>query len=123
MTDSPPSVISPPLSNITSNITMTNGTISSIRAAAAALNMSTYPQGLISQLPIYTRGIASTGTVEFVGRDASREVITGGEEGNVRIDVIVMYGGVQGVEGIMRVCEVMNGSSAGVGVYVSCLPL
>lgn len=81
--------------------------------------MSTYPLGLVSQLPIFSRGIASTGTVEFVGKDASQEVINGGEEGNIRIDVVVMYGGVQGVEGIMRVCEVMNGSNPGVGIYVS----
>lgn len=84
-------------------------------------NASAFPLGLLSQLPVHSRGLASSGTVELIGRDASEAVIQGGEEGSVRIDVVIQYGGLQAVEGIMRVCGTSNGDSLGVGVYVSLL--
>lgn len=95
------------------------------RAAPTGFNASAsaFPLGFLAQLPILSRGIASSGTVEIIGRDAADEVIQGGSEGNVRVDVVVQYGGAQGVAGIMRVCEVTQaGGGVGVGVYVSCVP-
>lgn len=94
--------------------------MTSIRAAASSAGLNTYPLGLMAQLPIFSRGLASSGTVEFVGRESQDEVIQGGVEGNIRVDVVVQYGGVQAVAGIMKVCElVMPDGNLGVGVYVS----
>lgn len=110
--------------NKTSSVNSTNAISNSWRLKSnttSAYSSRPIPLGLLKHLPIYTRGIASSGTVEFVGRDAAPEVISGGEEGQVRVDVVVQYGGSQDVQGIMRICGVRqgDGGAEGVGVYVS----
>lgn len=80
--------------------------------------------GRYDEIPIFARGVASTGTIEIIGADADPDVINGGVEGMVRIDVVMQYGGFQDVGSQVRVCEVVRGDgSIGVGVYVSFAPL
>ena len=79
--------------------------------------------GRYDEIPIFARGVASTGTIEIIGADADPDVINGGVEGMVRIDVVMQYGGFQDVGSKVRVCEVVRGDgSIGVGVYVSSAP-
>lgn len=86
------------------------------------IDISKLPLGLLVDLPIISRGIASSGTVEWIGSDSDSSIINGGSEGNVRIDVIVQYGGYQDIKGIMKVCQLSRpDGTLGVGVYVSAV--
>jgi hypothetical protein len=72
---------------------------------------------------IISRGIASPGTVEFVGSDAPSDMVEGGEDGALRVDVVVRYTGSQELQEIMQVCQMSRADgSLGVGIYVRQLP-
>lgn len=76
--------------------------------------------GRREEIPIISRGIASSGTIEFIGADAEADVINGAAEGMIRIDVVMQYGGYQEIQDQVRVCEIVQPSGAmGVGIYVS----
>jgi hypothetical protein len=103
--------------NTTSNTTVDLDSTDALASLSANGTLQAY--GLRDELPIFSRGIASTGTIEFVGADAPAEVVGGGVEGMIRVDVVVQYGGLQAVQDIVRVCELRRGGVTGVGIYVS----
>ncbi|RXK35137.1 hypothetical protein M231_07612 [Tremella mesenterica] len=67
---------------------------------------------------VLSRGLASWGTVEFVGSDAPVAVVQGGNGSTIRVDVVMRYPGPQEANSIVRVCEMaVDGGGKGVGVY------
>lgn len=99
--------------------TTSNSTVDLDSTDIGLVNGTTLAYGLRDGLSLFSRGIASSGTIEFVGADAEEVVINGGVEGMIRVDVVTQYGGFQEVGDIMRVCEMMKDGVMGVGIYVS----
>lgn len=67
-----------------------------------------------------SRGLGSSGTVYFVGRDSSDEVINGGIEDQIRVDVVLRYSGHQDPLTTVQVCQMdKSDGSSGIGIYVS----
>ncbi|KAL7420695.1 hypothetical protein Q5752_004646 [Cryptotrichosporon argae] len=64
------------------------------------------------------RGLAATGTVEFVGTDGPSDVISGGDEDNIRVDVVVRYAEGRNLSTIMNICQMRrDDGSVGVGIF------
>lgn len=87
-----------------------------------------WKNGTASQvLPDFTfiaRGLGSSGTIELVGTDSPPEVLQDGKEGMVVIEVVALYGGVQDLDSIIRVCQLTTSTSGvGLGIFVSQLDL
>ncbi|ORY25431.1 hypothetical protein BCR39DRAFT_544074 [Naematelia encephala] len=80
---------------------------------------STRPS-LLSDFLITARGLGSSGTIEFVGTEASETVLEGGAEGMIRVDVVIRYSGAQNLSDMMRVCQMVRGDGAqSVGIYTA----
>lgn len=70
--------------------------------------------------PLYflARGLASSGTLEFVGSNSPDEVIEGGNEDSVRVDVIARVPKNRTLDSLARVCHMSRkDGSMGIGVY------
>ncbi|WVR09697.1 hypothetical protein IAU60_006773 [Kwoniella sp. DSM 27419] len=71
-----------------------------------------------SDLFIQAHGLASSGTLTFVGADAAEPLIASGVEGQILVDVIVRYSGSQSLGDMMRVCNMTRGDGGlGIGIY------
>ncbi|ODO03023.1 hypothetical protein I350_05867 [Cryptococcus amylolentus CBS 6273] len=71
-----------------------------------------------SDLFINARGLGSTGTITFVGSDGSDDLKNSAPEGNITVDVIVKYAGLQALDSMLKVCEMNRGEGGvGVGIY------
>lgn len=69
-------------------------------------------------LYVIARGLAATGTVEIVGSNAPEEVIGGGKEGVVKIDVLARYAVGQDLEDVANVCQMTReDGSSGIGIF------
>lgn len=69
------------------------------------------------------RGLGSSGTIEFVGSDYPGPIIQGGEDNDIRVDVVLRYGGDQDVMDTVHVCKLdRDDGSSGIGIFVSLLP-
>ncbi|KAK8853502.1 hypothetical protein IAR55_004209 [Kwoniella newhampshirensis] len=86
----------------------------SLASFSLPLTNGTSPTGMF----INARGLGSSGTVTFIGSDASEQLTTSGQEGHILVDVVVRYAGFQDLSTIMRVCQMARGDGGvGVGVY------
>ena len=73
----------------------------------------------IPDFTFVARGLGASGTVEIVGVDSPQSVISAGKEGNLTVEVIAEYSGVQNLDDIIKVCTLQRDSGIGIGIYVS----
>lgn len=84
------------------------------------VNTTANSSGLWDEFFLMSRGLGSSGTIYFVGRDAPDDVINGGKEELIRVDVVMRYSGVQDLKNVVQVCQMdKSDGSSGVGIYVS----
>ena len=78
----------------------------------------------VNDLFITARGLGSSGTIEFIGSDYPGPIIQGGSENDIKVDVVLRYGGDQDVMDTVHVCKMeRDDGSAGIGIYVRHLNL
>ena len=83
------------------------------------LSNSSNNDSFIQDLFITARGLGSSGTIEFIGADYPGPIIQGGDENDIRVDVVLRYGGDQDVMNTVHVCKLdKDDGSAGIGIYV-----
>jgi hypothetical protein len=83
------------------------------------LSNSSNNDSFIEDLFITARGLGSSGTIEFIGADYPGPIIQGGSENDIRVDVVLRYGGDQGVMNTVHVCKMdKDDGSSGIGIYV-----
>lgn len=77
-----------------------------------------YNNTLDHDLFIIARGLAATGTVEFVGVNAPSAVIDGGIEDHVRVDIVARYSKKSDLTDVVNVCKLDRpDGSSGIGIF------
>lgn len=88
------------------------------------LSNSSNNASFIDDLFITARGLGSSGTIEFIGSDYPGPIIQGGEENDIKVDVVLRYGGDQDVMDTVHVCKMdRDDGSSGIGIFVRQLSL
>lgn len=73
---------------------------------------------LSNDLYFIARGLAASGTIEFVGSKSPPAVVTGGTEGQLQVDVIARIAVGLNLTKIVNVCQMdRDDGSTGVGIY------
>jgi hypothetical protein len=87
------------------------------------LSNSSNNASYIDDLFITARGLGSSGTIEFIGTDYPGPIIQGGEDNDIKVDVVLRYGGDQNVMDTVHVCKLdRDDGSSGIGIFVRLLP-
>ena len=111
-------------------VNTTDFSLLSIPYPAASLSVSTFTFPLsddtnntyLSDFFINARGLGSSGTIEFVGTGYPGKIMQGGNDNELRVDVVLRYGGIQDPMTTMNVCRMdRDDGSSGIGIYVSLL--
>ncbi|KAK4687378.1 hypothetical protein P7C73_g2737, partial [Tremellales sp. Uapishka_1] len=107
-----------PISLPNPNYTITSASGSGVNHSATTF---TFPLSPDLDFAVFARGLAAVGTVEFVGQDSANDILCGGEEGVIRVDVVASYGGSRDLNTIAKTCQmVRNDGGVGVGLYTPC---
>lgn len=108
-------------------VNTTDYSLLSIPYPASSLSVSTFTFPLadntnssyLKDFFIQARGLGSSGTIEFVGGDYPAQIMQGGNDNELRVDVVLRYGGPQDPMTTVNVCQMeREDGSAGIGIYV-----
>lgn len=115
-----------------SPVNTTDYSLLSIPYPASSLFVSTFTfplsdgtnSSFLRDFFITARGLGSSGTIEFVGAGYPDRIVQGGIDNELRVDVVLRYGGVQDPLTTVSVCRMdRDDGSSGIGIYVSaCFP-
>lgn len=107
-------------------VNTTDFSLLSIPYPASSLSVSTFTFPLadntnssyLKDFFIQARGLGSSGTIEFVGGDYPSQIMQGGNDNELRVDVVLRYGGPQDPMTTVNVCQMeREDGSSGIGIY------
>lgn len=110
-----------PPANITGMNTTAGNSSNTPATPPPSSSTSSGPLNFLTDFSILSSGIGSAGTLQFIGADAPTEIVNGGKEGVITVDVVVRYAGPQNLTTMVNVCQMDRENSTGVGIFVSLL--